>query len=98
MKAQMKNSDLNWCLQELKSRSQIQSAGQSELLDSEKKIIRDLEILQDVMSRLSLRAAREGQGQPAFRVQAELLTSGVLSRIEKFTLILRGFYDRIRKT
>lgn len=97
LRVQMKNGDLGWCLNELKERNRIHSEGASELLDSEKKIIRDLEILQDCMSRLSLRLAREGPGQSAFRVQAELLVSGALSRIEKFVVVLRGFYDRIRK-
>lgn len=97
MREQMKNGDLGWCLQELKERNRIQSAGASELSESEKKIIRDLEILQDGMSRLTLRLTREGAGQAAFRVQAELLTGGVLSRIETFVVVLRGFYDRIRQ-
>lgn len=97
MRTQMKNGDLGWCLQELKARSRIQSEGAAELLESEKKIIRDLEILQDCLNRLSFRLAREEPGQAAFRVQAELLAGGALSRIEKVVVVLRGFYDRIRK-
>lgn len=97
MRIQMKDGDIGWCLQELKERNRIQSAGASELSESENKILRDLDILQTCMSRLTLRLAREGPGQTAFRVQAELLTGGALSRIEKFVVVLRGFYDRIRQ-
>lgn len=100
MRTQLKNGDLGWCLQELKERNRIRSEGSASLSETEKRIIRDLEIVQGCMGRLSLKlgtATDEGGGQAAFRVQAEVLIDGVLSRAGKFLDLLRGFNDRIRK-
>jgi len=100
MRAQMRNGDLGWCLQELKERNRIRNEGSAELSEVEKKILRDLEITQGCMGRISLKLTSQGDlggGQPAFRVQAEVLIDGVLSRIDKFSQVLRGFYDRFRQ-
>jgi len=96
----MRNGDLGWCLQELKERNRIRNEGSAELSEVEKKILRDLEITQGCMGRISLKLTSQGDlggGQPAFRVQAEVLIDGVLSRIDKFSQVLRGFYDRFRQ-
>ena len=101
MRDQIKKGDLGWCLQELKDRKRLATAGHAELSDVEKKVLRDLDILQGCLGRLSLKLFRPeivGEaGTPGFRAEAELLAGGVLSRIEKFSEFLRGFYDRIRQ-
>lgn len=100
MRTQLKSGDLGWCLQELKNRNRIRTEGSGCLSETERRMIRDLEIVQGCMGRLSLKlgtATDEGEGQAAFRVQAELLIDGVLNRSDKFLAVLRGFYDRIRK-
>lgn len=101
MREQIKSGDLGWCLQELKDRKRLETAGNSELSDVEKKILRDLDILQGCLGRLSLKLLRpeiaDQLGKPSFRAQAELLAGGVLSRVEKFVEVLRGFYDRSRQ-
>jgi ParB/RepB/Spo0J family partition protein len=100
MRTQLRAGDLGWCLQELKERNRIRNEGSAELKDAEKRMIRDLEIVQGCMGRLSLKigtATAEGGGQAAFRVQAEVLIDGVLSRAGKFLEVLRGFHDRIRE-
>lgn len=101
MRTQMRSGDLGWCLQELKERSRTRNEGSAELSEMEKRIIRDLEIVQGCMGRLGLKLCTQadaGGGQAAFRVQAEVLIDGVLSRAGKFLEVLRGFHDRIRKT
>lgn len=99
VREQLRKGDLGWCLQELKEKarsSQQLSQGQ-DLCDVEKRVLRDLEILQGCIGRLSLKLTHPELGKAAFLAQAELLSEGVLSRIERFTAILRGFYDRSRQ-
>lgn len=101
MRDQIKSGDLGWCLQELKDRRRLENVANSELSDVEKKILRDLDILQGCLGRLSLKLLRPEiagkMGQPGFLAQAELLAGGVLSRVEKFVEVLRDFYDRSRQ-
>ena len=101
MKNQIKTGDLGWCLQELKERKQLETADNVELSEVEKKILRNLEILQSCLGRVPLLLTRPeiagGNGKPAFRAQVELLAGGVLSRVERFVEVLRGFYDRSRQ-
>ena len=101
MRDQIQSGDLGWCLQKLKDRKSLENAANSELSDVEKKVLRDLDILQGCVGRLSLKLMRPEiagkMGQPVFLAQAELLAGGVLSRMEKFVEVLRGFYDRSRQ-
>ncbi|NDF13258.1 MAG: hypothetical protein EB060_10660 [Proteobacteria bacterium] len=97
MRSQLKNGDLSWCLQELRERERLKTAGGALLSDAENKLIRELEILQGIMGRLTLKLARHNGGADSFRVQAEVLAGGTLGRIEKLREVLGGFYDRVRK-
>lgn len=101
MKNQIQNGDLGWCLQSLKDRKRQQDEGRADLSDVEKGILRDLEILQGCMGRVPLKLMRpeisREKAEAGFLAQAELLAGGVLSRVEKFVEVLRGFYDRVRQ-
>lgn len=91
MREQIKNGDIGWCLQELKERRRAESASQSGLTDIEKKVLRDLDMLQNCMGRLNLKfmTAKEMKNS-SFHAQAEILVGGILSRIEKFVKTLRA--------
>lgn len=95
MRAQLKNGDLGWCLEEVKRREQAQFS--AELTDAENRCVRDLEIVCGCMGRLSLKLQGIDVGKPAFVARADLLTDQALSRMGSFTQILRGFYDRCRE-
>lgn len=97
MRTQLKSGDLGWCLQDLKERERIKNEGTPLLSEAENKLIRELEIIQGMMGRLTLKLARQNGGAAAFRVQVEVLAGGTLGRIDKFVEVLRGFYDRIRQ-
>jgi len=98
IKNQIKNGDIGWCLQKLKDQKlAIAAEDAPSLSEVERKTLRDLDILRGCMARLSLKLARADLKAPSFMAQSELLSDGILSRIEQFNIILRGFYDRIRK-
>lgn len=101
IRAQLKNGDLSWCLEELKARNR-ESQGADDLSDVEKKILRDLEIVQGAMGRLVIKTSHPdveaGIKKPNFNSCASVLVEGVLSRNQKFVEVMRGFYDRLRQT
>lgn len=99
IREQIKSGNLSWCLEELKTKRQASFASSSDLSDVEKKVLRDLDIFQGCMGRLSLKlpSLTHGKLNQSFQVQADLLVSGTLSRIENFTTTLRGFHDQSRK-
>lgn len=99
MKSQIKNGDIGWCLQQMKEQRRASDAvGATPLSESEKRSLRDLETLQGCMARLSLKLTGPDMKSPSFMAQAELVSGGILERIERFSIVLRGFYDRIRQT
>lgn len=97
MREQLKSGDLGWTIQQIKERKREESA-QSGLSESEQKIIRDLEIIHGCMGRLTLKLGKSECEKPGFRAQADAVCDGILGRIHPFETVLRGFYDRIRKT
>ena len=97
IRGQILKGDLSWCLGELKARERIQANHERALTETEVRVLRDLEIVQGCMGRLTLKLALIKEGEPSFIAQTELLAQGVLRRTEKFSEIVRGFCDRFRK-
>ena len=95
LKEQIRQGELSWFLGKLKS--QAGPEGQAKVSDFEARVLRDLELLQGSMGRLTLKLKNPELKGPDFFAQAELLTDGILSRGSKFLEILRGFHDRLRK-
>jgi ParB/RepB/Spo0J family partition protein len=95
LKEQIRQGDLAWCLGQLKS--QVNLEGQAKLSDLESRVLRDLELLQGSMGRLTLKLGNPELKGPDFFAQAELLTDGISNRVSKFLEILGGFGDRLRQ-
>jgi hypothetical protein len=60
----------------------------------EHKLLKDLEMLEKVLQRVTARCQDEGLQSPAFRAQANLLAASLLSKWEPFLQTMREFYDR----
>jgi hypothetical protein len=57
-------------------------------------LLKDLQMLEKYLQRVTARCHDERLQSPAFRVQANLLAAGLLSRWKPFLQTLREFYDR----
>lgn len=97
MRNQIRQGDLGWCLGQLKTASGGQ-VGQTKLTDLEARVLRDLELLQSCMGRVTLKLHNGDLKGADFFAQADLLTDGLLSRSQKFFESIRSFNDRTRKT
>ena len=95
MRAQLKNGDVGWCLEEMRRREEAMKS--SELTESENKIVRDLEIASSAMGRLDLKLASAEVAKPAFKARADMLADKILSQLNPFTKTMKEFYDRCRK-
>lgn len=95
LKEQIRQGDLAWCLGQLKF--QVDPEGQAKLSDLEARVLRDLDLLQSTMGRLTLKLRSPDLKGPDFFAQAELLTDGISNRVSKFLEILGGFRDRLRQ-
>lgn len=66
--------------------------------DRERVLLKDLEIAGKYMQRVTTKSQDERLGTRAFCAQANLLVTGILSRIGAFTQALRSLDDRTRET
>jgi hypothetical protein len=87
--------DFNWYLGQLKG--QAATEGPTKLSDFESRVLRDLEITQSCMGRLTLKLHNEQLKAADFFAQAGLIADGILSRGHRFLDELRSFHDRIGK-
>jgi len=94
MKEQIRQ-DFSWYLGQLKG--QVSAEGPAKLSDFEFGVLRDLEIMQSCMCRLTLKLRKEGLEAADFFAQAGLIADGILSRGHRFLDELRSFHDRIGK-
>lgn len=90
IREQIKQGDLGFCLEKMKS----QPDNQQGLSDLEKRALRDLEIVQGAMGRLIFRLKNEALREPSFIAQAGLLVGGILRNSDRFLATLRSFSDR----
>lgn len=96
MRAQLKNGDVSWCLEDMRRREEAMKS--SALTESENKIVRDLEIASGAMGRLGLKLPSSDVTKPAFKARADLMSDKILSQLNPFTRTMKEFYDRCRKT
>jgi hypothetical protein len=62
--------------------------------ESERVLLKDLQILQKYLQRVTAKCLAPGLDSRAFRAQAHLLTGGLLSRFELFQERMKQFHDR----
>jgi hypothetical protein len=60
----------------------------------ERKLLKDLQMLEKYLQRVTTRCHDQRLQSPAFRVQANLLAASLLSKWEPFLRTMREFYDR----
>lgn len=90
---QIKKGNISWVFERLKERPEDTTCN-----ESERAMLRDLEIVQKYMQKVMFRTNDKGFRNNSFYSQANLLAGGILSKISTFSEILRGFYDRTRQT
>ena len=92
-RAQIRDGNINWVFEQLK-----ETSDQSTCNESERDMLKNLEIVHKYMQRIMARANDRRFKNNVFYSQANLLAGGILSRISTFSKVLRGFYDRTRQT
>ena len=92
-RVQLKEGNIFWALERMKEVSQ----DMGDCSENEKSMLRDLEIVQKYMRKIIQKSTDPRLKSNSFFVQANLLASGILSKIAPFQRILRKFYDRSGK-
>jgi hypothetical protein len=97
---QIKNGNLNWCLEQLRQINNSSEAYNPELSESERSLIRDLEISQKYMRRIQYKMLKnlEEFKTSSFFSEAGLLASGILTQITSYQEVVRKLYDRCTQT
>lgn len=89
-KKQVKEGNILWALDRMKEVSQ----DMGDLSESEKSMLRDLEIVQKYMRKVIQKSSDPRLKNNSFFVQANLVAAGILSKIGTFQRTLKEFYDR----
>jgi len=94
LRRQIKSGDILWALSRLKQTSS--DAG--ECTELETQMLRELEITQKYMQRVTCKSQDKRFTTNSFFAQANLLSGGILRQLDTFTQAIRQFYDRSRQT
>ena len=87
---QIKKGQTTWGLRRLK-----ESASETtDCTKAEQKMLRDLELVQTYMQRITYKVKDDGLGNDAFHAQATLLVKGILKIVDSFSKAVREFHDR----
>ena len=92
-RGQIKSGNIAWGLSRLKE----SSANTSACTEVEKRMLKDLEITQKYMQRVTHRSKDTRFKTSSFHAQANLLAGGIVRQIEIFSKAIREFYDRSGK-
>lgn len=87
---QIKKGNITWGLKRLKE----SAAETTECTKAEQHMLRDLELVQNYMQRITYRVRDNRLGTDAFHAQAVLLTRGILKVIDSFSKSMRAFHER----
>jgi len=90
---QIKSGNIAWGLSRLKD----SSANATACTEVEKRMLKDLEITQKYMQRVTHRSKDTRFKTSSFYSQANLLAGGIVRQIEVFSKAIREFYDRSGK-
>jgi hypothetical protein len=94
LRRQIESGDILWALSRLKQTSS--NAG--DCTELERQMLRELEITQKYMQRVTCKSQDKRFTTSVFFAQANLLSSGILRQLDPFTQAIRQFYDRSRQT
>jgi len=87
---QIRNGKLSWGLKSLKESTQ---AGR-DCTEVERTMLKNLELAQKYMQRLTVKFKDDRYATGAFYAQANLLSGGILRQLDTFTKGLKDFYDK----
>ena len=94
LRSQIKSGNILWALRRLKKTS----ANADDCTELERQMIRDLEITQKYMQRVTYKGQDKRFNTNSFFAQANLLSGGILRQLDAFTQAIRQFYDRSGQT
>ncbi len=94
LRRQIESGDILWALSRLKQTSS--NAGDCSEL--ERQMLKELEITQKYMQRVTCKSQDKRFTTSGFFAQANLLSGGILRQLDPFTQAIRQFYDRSRQT
>lgn len=87
---QIKKGNIFWGLKRLKE----SAAETTECTKAEQSMLRELELVQSYMQRITVRVKNDKPGTDAFHAQATLLTKGIISLMDSFSKSMRAFHER----
>ena len=87
---QIKKGHVTWGLKQLKESAQKTA----ECTKAEQKMLRDLELVQNYMQRITYGINDNKLGSDVFHAQATLLAQGILKIVDSFSKSVREFHDR----
>lgn len=91
---QIKSGNISWGLNRLKETS----ANTTDCTEIEQGMLRDLEITQKYMHRVTYKSKDTRYKSNSFFAQANLLAGGILSKMDIFSKAVKDFHDRSGKT
>jgi hypothetical protein len=94
LRKQIKDGDIVWALSRLKQTS----SNADDCTELERQMLKDLEITQKYMQRVTCKSQDKRFATSGFFAQANLLSGGILRQLAPFTQAIRQFYDRSRQT
>ena len=94
LRKQIKGGDIVWALSRLKRTS----SNADDCTELERQVLRELEITQKYMQRVTCKSQDKRFATSGFFAQANLLSGGILRQLAPFTQAIRQFYDRSRQT
>ena len=90
---QIRNGDINWGLKRLRETA----SAPGDCSEYERGMLRDLEIVQKYMQRVTYRSRDRRLKSNSFHAQANLLAGGIVRQIDTFSRAIRDFHDRSRQ-
>ena len=94
LRSQIKSGNISWQLSRLKETS----ASTSDCTQFELQMLRDLEITQKYMQRITYKSKDRKFKSNSFFAQANLLAGGILRQMGSFGKAIKDFYDRAGQT
>ena len=93
LRDQILYGDITWSLKQLKESSGT-GDGCTGCTESEKKLLKELEITQRYMRRVIYRSSDSRIASSHFHSQAQIVTSGILRQLERFKGVIEGMHDQ----
>ena len=94
MRQQILSGNIAWGLHRLKEADEERGP----VSEGELRMLKDLEICQKYMQRLTCQNSAHRLNSTAFYVQAHLLAGGIMRQMDSFVKAIRQLYDRSRET